>query len=202
MYTVKTGGNDEITIETGENVFSPSRADKGTAYMLREAEKLFAGPGGGPKKILDLGCGAGIAGIYIAKTCGVAEVHFTDIDGECVMLSLENAAANGISGKCTVKAYVSDAFSDITDADFDLIMSNPPYHTDFAVAKAFIEGSFRHMSIGGKLLMVTKRLDWYKNKLINIFGGVKITRTDDGYFVFAAEKRNDRPAKTKPLKKR
>ena len=37
--------------------------------------------------------------------------------------------------------------------------------------------------------MVTKRLDWYKNKLISVFGGVKIHRID-GYYVFVAEKRS------------
>lgn len=36
--------------------------------------------------------------------------------------------------------------------------------------------------------MVTKRLDWYKNKLTSIFGGVKIHEIN-GYYVFIAEKR-------------
>ena len=36
--------------------------------------------------------------------------------------------------------------------------------------------------------MVTKRRDWYRNKLIAIFGGVKI-REIDGYYVFMAERR-------------
>ena len=36
--------------------------------------------------------------------------------------------------------------------------------------------------------MVTKRKDWYKNKLISIFGGVKITEID-GYYVFMVEKK-------------
>ena len=38
------------------------------------------------------------------------------------------------------------------------------------------------------MFMVTKRKDWYKNKLIAIFGGVKIYE-EDGYFVFEAQKR-------------
>ena len=36
--------------------------------------------------------------------------------------------------------------------------------------------------------MVTKRLDWYKNKLTSVFGGVKVYEID-GYYVFIAEKR-------------
>ena len=38
------------------------------------------------------------------------------------------------------------------------------------------------------MVMVTKRLDWYKNKLISVFGGVRVTERD-GYYVFTAEKR-------------
>lgn len=51
------------------------------------------------------------------------------------------------------------------------------------------------MALGGKLVMVTKRLDWYKNKLISVFGGVTIHEID-GYFVFVAEKR-EKVRKTK-----
>ncbi len=47
-----------------------------------------------------------------------------------------------------------------------------------------------------KIQMVTKRLDWYKNKLNSTFGGVKVF-TIDGYYVFIAEKRQ----KTVPPKR-
>ena len=39
------------------------------------------------------------------------------------------------------------------------------------------------------MYMVTKRKDWYKNKLISIFGGVRIHEID-GYYVFEADKRS------------
>ena len=41
--------------------------------------------------------------------------------------------------------------------------------------------------------MVTKRRQWYRNKLIAIFGGVRI-REIDGYYVFEAQKRDARYA--------
>ena len=50
------------------------------------------------------------------------------------------------------------------------------------------------------LVMVTKRLDWYKNKLTSVFGGAKVQKVD-GYYVFIAEKRSQfRKKKTKPAK--
>lgn len=201
MYKVNVG-NNEISLNTAEGIFSPSRADNGTLAMLDEAVALINGvPGTLPLKILDLGCGAGLVGIYLAVLFPGAQILFTDIDQRCVELSLENAGLNHIDQE-RINGCVSDAFSNVEESDFDLILSNPPYHTDFSVAKSFIEGSFRHLRTGGRLFMVTKRLDWYKNKIISIFGGVRITRTADGYFVFSAEKRGERPAKVKPIKKR
>lgn len=87
------------------------------------------------------------------------------------------------------------------DIDFTLILCNPPYHADFSVPKKFIEVGFRKLAMGGKLVMVTKRLDWYKNKLISVFGGVKV-REIQGYYVFAAEKRGRViKKKKKPVRK-
>lgn len=67
-------------------------------------------------------------------------------------------------------------------------MSNPPYHADSTVPKEFIEKGYNRLTVSGKMHMVTKTKDWYKNKLISIFGGVKIYEVDD-YFVFMAVKK-------------
>ena len=75
-----------------------------------------------------------------------------------------------------------------------MILSNPPYHTDFSVAKRFIEDGFKRLKVGGKMLMVTKRLDWYRNKLTSVFGGAMVYQ-EDGYFVFISEKRQPYMAK-------
>lgn len=78
-------------------------------------------------------------------------------------------------------------------------LSNPPYHADFSVPKEFIEKGFNRLQIGGKMYMVTKRKDWYKNKLISIFGGVKIWEID-GYYVFLAIKKQSSYANVKARK--
>jgi len=49
-------------------------------------------------------------------------------------------------------------------------------------------------------VMVTKRKDWYKNKLISIFGGVRIWEIEN-YYVFMAEKKKDSYSKTKKRNK-
>lgn len=109
-----------------------------------------------------------------------------DIDERAVAAARENAVQNGVP---EVRVFRSDGFRDIPDTGYTLILSNPPYHTDFRVAKHFIEKGFNRLAIGGKMVMVTKRRDWYKRKLIAIFGGVQI-REVDGYYVFLSEKRS------------
>lgn len=141
-------------------------------------------------RVLDLGCGYGVVGILAAKLIGPENVVMTDQDERAVELAKENAALNGVGD---VVVHQSDGFKGLSESDFTLILSNPPYHTDFAVPKEFIEKGFNRLRIGGRMMMVTKRKDWYKNKLITIFGGVKIAEID-GYYVFAAEKRSMRYA--------
>ena len=57
------------------------------------------------------------------------------------------------------------------------------------MAKSFIEKGFNRFLIGGKFYMVTKRKEWYKDKFISIFGGVKIYEKN-GYYIFEAKKRD------------
>jgi len=165
---------------TSKEAFSPQNIDRGTLAMLSTVEFKKKG------KVLDLGCGYGIVGILSAKIVGDSNVVMTDIDEGAVTLARENIALNDVEG---IKVYQGDGFKNINEKDFTLILSNPPYHADFSVPKEFIEKGFNRLTLGGRMFMVTKRKDWYKNKFIAIFGGVKITEID-GYFIFMSEKKN------------
>ena len=177
---IHTINNIQLKFETRNNVFSPNNADKGTLAMLSAVNFLPT------DKLLDLGCGYGLVGIYAAKFIPQQNIVMSDIDKNCVELSEKNAGLNDVNN---VRIILSNGFENISDNDFTLILSNPPYHADFSLPKRFIEKGFNRLTIGGKMFMVTKRKDWYKNKLTAIFGGVKVSQID-GYFVFCAEKRS------------
>jgi len=180
----------KLIFETSSSIFSPHGIDKGTLAMLsvvNESEVKLSNT----DKVLDLGCGYGVVGIYTAKLIGGQSVVMSDMDSESVELSMKNALINGIENINKpegIKIIQSDGFKNIDDKDFSLILSNPPYHLDFSVPKHFIEKGFNRLIIGGRLIMVTKRKDWYKNKLTAIFGGVKLTKINE-YNIFTAEKR-------------
>ena len=170
----------QVSLETQPGLFSPEHVDRGTLAMLSHV-KIASG-----MRIMDLGCGCGVVGIVAAKIAGEENVFMSDADPMAVETARRNAERNGVGG---VQVCVSDGFQSVDASGFDLILSNPPYQTDFSVAKGFIEKGFNRLKIGGKLYMVTKRRAWYKNKMISVFGGVEIRETD-GYYVFIAERRS------------
>jgi 16S rRNA (guanine1207-N2)-methyltransferase len=174
-----------MKFKASRDLFSPNGLDAGTNAMLSCVSFSQT------DKVLDLGCGYGIVGIYAAKLIGEHCVTMVDIDETAIAVAKENACLNGVPN---IHISQSDGFKSIDDAGYTIILSNPPYHTNFSVAKHFIEKGFNRLVIGGRMVMVTKRKDWYKNKFIAIFGGVSIKEID-GYFVFIAEKRSPSYAK-------
>lgn len=182
----------DLLFRTADGVFSPRAVDKGTLAMLEHTEFK-------PEdRVLDLGCGYGVVGILAALLLGPENVVMLDKDPAAVELARENAERNGVKG---IKWYVSDGFREFPEKDFTLILSNPPYHTDFSVAREFIEKGFNRLQVGGRMLMVTKRDLWYRNKLTAIFGSTRVWE-QDGYYVFSSIKKSSSYANTKNRKEK
>ncbi|GIP32253.1 class I SAM-dependent methyltransferase [Paenibacillus sp. J2TS4] len=169
-----------LGFKTDPALFSPDRIDQGTLAMLSKVEF------GKEDKVLDLGCGYGVVGIYAAKIVGPERVVMVDVHKAAVDAAEENIEINQVPG---IKVYCSDGFKDFKETGFSVILSNPPYHVDFAVPKHFIEKGFNRLELGGRMYLVTKRKDWYKQKMIAIFGGVQIYE-EQGYYVFKSIKKS------------
>ncbi|MEJ2131898.1 MAG: methyltransferase [Gammaproteobacteria bacterium] len=157
----------ELTFVAAPGLFSPRQVDAGTLSMLSHVRFTEQ------DKVLDLGCGYGAAGIYAAKHIDPSRVYLLDNDPRALALAEANAERNDVGGMHVV---LSDAFDAFREAGFTLILCNPPYHSDFSVAKRFIHKGFNRLKVGGKLWMVTQREPWYRNKLRAIFGDVKLHR--------------------------
>ncbi|MFM9328234.1 class I SAM-dependent methyltransferase [Paenibacillus mesotrionivorans] len=170
----------ELQFQTESSLFSPRRIDKGTLALLSAIEF-------DPEdRVCDLGCGYGVVGITAAKLIGPDRVLMIDNDPEAASCARENARLNGVP---EAEVIVSDGFSATRETHFTKIITHPPYHADFSVPKRFIEKGFNRLAREGQFYMVTKRKEWYKQKLISIFGGVSI-REVEGYYVFMAVKKN------------
>lgn len=178
VYTVNIWSHT-LELHTQPNLFSPRGPDAGTLAML---EKVQLQP---DDRVLDLGCGYGLVGLAVAARLGPQAVVLLDNDPLAVQAARRNAAANRL-GELLIAA--GDGPAAVWPRTFSLILCNPPYHTDFSVARRLLEQSFAQLDAGGRLYLVVKRLDWYRNKLSSLFGGVTVMPVNS-YFVLLAVKR-------------
>src|ERR1019366_7487150 len=79
-----------------------------------------------PSTALDFGTGSGCLAIALACKCPAAEVYAVDISPEALALARENAARHGVAER--IRFLHGDGFAAAPEgAQFDLIISNPPY---------------------------------------------------------------------------
>ncbi|MGI6169182.1 MAG: peptide chain release factor N(5)-glutamine methyltransferase [Christensenellales bacterium] len=74
--------------------------------------------------ILDLCCGSGCVGIFLARSVGAA-VLCADVDEGCLALTRQNARENGVETK--IRTQCSDLFDGLEGRRFQMIVCNPPY---------------------------------------------------------------------------
>ena len=82
MFTETINGK-QFTFETSKNIFSPCNVDKGTLAMLSTVNLSY------DDKLLDLGCGYGIIGIYASKFLTPQNIIMSDVDEKCIWLQRE-----------------------------------------------------------------------------------------------------------------
>lgn len=122
----------------GDNLFAHS------GFPTAEADSVFFGPdtyrftawaegeltsGDAPRRILEIGCGSGAAGIRAALSLSrqrPVSLVLSDINDRALAFSRVNARLAGVTD---VEFVHSDVLRQITGS-FDLILANPPYLLD------------------------------------------------------------------------
>ncbi|MDD7984470.1 methyltransferase [Lentisphaera marina] len=143
--------NAEFTMQTRPGVFSHGRADVG-GVALSEAIEVIPG-----ENILDLGCGAGLIGLALARR---QLNESPDHGGSVVMVdsnirSIECCKNNiEINGFQNCEAIASDLYE--TEKTFDLIVGNPPYFAGQRIGEYFIETAMKYLNATGRLAIVSK----------------------------------------------
>jgi release factor glutamine methyltransferase len=88
-----------------------------------------------PARALDLGTGSGAIALALAKAWPSAQVTAVDASDEALTLARENAEAAGLAER--VRLLRSDWFAALpVEANFDVIVANPPYLSEEEAAEA------------------------------------------------------------------
>ena len=82
---------------------------------------------------LDLCTGSGCLAILMAHQFPNADVDAADISSEALVVALRNVTDHGVQGR--VNLIRSDLLSNLTEKNYDLIVSNPPYVTAMAMGE-------------------------------------------------------------------
>lgn len=91
------------------------------------------------EKVLDLGCGGGVLGLYLLAREPSLRLTGLDIDPAAAALAEENFAANGLDARA-VQGDMKAVRELFPAGHFDLVVSNPPY---FAAGSGYSGGSTR-----------------------------------------------------------
>jgi 16S rRNA G1207 methylase RsmC len=140
-------GSFEMETDTG--VFSHGRVDAGTKFLLLEAPEL---PTSGD--LLDLGCGAGVIALTMARRRPDCRVWAVDVNARARRLTSDNAMALGLRN-----VIVAAPDEVPTDVSFAAMWSNPP----IKVGKNELHDMMRRWMPrltrdGGAILVVNKNL--------------------------------------------
>jgi 16S rRNA (guanine1207-N2)-methyltransferase len=168
-----------LTFDTQPSVFAADRLDAGTAMLL---EHLEVQPG---ERVLDVGCGLGVIGI-VASRKGAGRVDLVDANLLAVQTVARNLERLGGLGR----VMASDVYSAVSDEQYDLIVSNPPFHrgkqVDSSVVDRLINDAKAHLAPGGRVLIVANAFLAYGKQLERVFGHVETVAATRQYHVLMA----------------
>ncbi|MBC8500488.1 MAG: class I SAM-dependent methyltransferase [DPANN group archaeon] len=174
-------GNIFFQLFSGSGIFSKKKLDKGTEVLLKNLIVK------NNWKVLDLGCGMGVVGIYVKKVFPKTNVVMSDVNKRAVYLTKKNANLNNLD----VEVICSDGFEKIEES-FDAILLNPPQVAGKEVCFKLIEDSFEHLNKSGLLELVARHNKGGKTlseKMNSTFGNVKEIVKSSGYRVYISQKK-------------
>ncbi|MEP1744064.1 MAG: methyltransferase [Kangiellaceae bacterium] len=172
---------EQLSFLTTYGIFSPKEIDAGTKLILRylDVQPDF--------DCLDLGCGYGPIGIWMARKATQGKVTMLDKDFVAVDYANQNITKNGLKN---ATAKLSNGFSELNDEKFDLIVSNIPAKVGNEMLYLFLYDAFHHLKPEGKFVVVTVNglRHFCKRTFNEVFGNYKKLKQGNAYTISATTK--------------
>lgn len=163
-------------------VFSFDHLDDGTKMLL----SVINIPTGA--KVLDVGCGYGIIGLFAAVQ-GAGWVDLIDNDLLAIAACKATLSLNQVTNTAVL---IGDLLETIGSNRYDLILSNPPFHAgqavEYQIALAMIKQSYQALNVGGQITIVANRFIHYDRMINEIFGNVSCLAESGKFHVLSAIK--------------
>jgi release factor glutamine methyltransferase len=118
QYIVGEWGFRRLTLTVDERALIPRPETETVVERCLELLRGIDAP-----RVLDVGTGSGAIALSIADEHPGARVTGIDVSPDAISLARENAARTGLE----VELLEIDMLSGLPEADWDLIVSNPPY---------------------------------------------------------------------------
>lgn len=142
-----------IQLVTEPGVFSHRKLDTGARQLLNACE-IEEGD-----RVLDLGCGSG--GVALAAAFQTtADVWAVDCNTRAIRCTEKGAQANQLTN---VRTLLNADGQLNMDAQFELVLANPPYYSNHAISQRFVNTAWDCLIVGGALIIVTKQGEWFED---------------------------------------
>ncbi|MCR3906005.1 MAG: class I SAM-dependent methyltransferase [Tenericutes bacterium] len=167
---------------TDLGVFSKDNLDYGTKFLLETIELES-----NIKKVIDMGCGYGPIGLYVAKTYPDKKVFLYDVNQRALDLAQKNKIENNITNAEIAQSFL---FENVK-INVDAIITNPPIRAGKQIVFRLYEEAYGVLNQGGILYVVIQKKQGAPSsvkKLEEIFGQCSIIEKNKGYWILSAKK--------------
>jgi 16S rRNA (guanine1207-N2)-methyltransferase len=155
----------ELFLRTRPGVFSHRELDGGARALVEAMQTEQA------RRVLDLGCGCGIAGLVAAARAEQTAVLAIDSQARSVEATQWGAERNQLP---QVTAVLNADGTAAERDTFDVVLANPPYYSRDRLPEFFVTTAHRALVRGGVLWLVTKRPEWYAERMPQLFREVEL----------------------------
>lgn len=157
-----------LTVAAHGGVFAGTRIDVGTRLLLTSLDAALPAAA----TAVDLACGSGVVAARLALARPEFSVLATDRSAAAVVSARATADANGVADRIT--AVQADGMETVDAASQELVVLNPPFHSDAAVSTGIAHHLFaeagRALAPGGELWCVWNSHLRYRPALEKVVG--------------------------------
>lgn len=178
--------NHNLKLTTDTGVFSKGKIDFGSDLLVTTF--LKANPPGPTKNIIDVGCGYGPMGLMVAKVAPHHQVTMVDVNQRALALAKRNKQKNHIEN---VEIVESDGLTQVEDATFDFVLTNPPIRAGKTVVHQILTDASSKLKQEGALYVVIQKkqgMPSAKKKMQEVFENVEVVEKSKGYYILRSVK--------------